>query len=415
MSGDAGRVTCSHDPPKNSIEKQQYCRAPINQSIPGQPSEGSGVSLRIVLHRQIPEDPDLRRQWNDLVLQMESPEVFYTCEWALAVQSAYSSSLRPILFLAYEAESLIGVASLATDPSQSTITFLAATTGDYCDFISPPHLRAQFLDAAFAELARMQWRSMALANLPENSATTAALRTVAPKHGFHAYLRPAYLCAQVKLGFGEPRQDLKKSLAKKKKLRRYLRAMEAAGPLTFTHLQSHDQIQAQLPLFADAHVTRFADTHRVSTLATPERRLFLHELSRRFAGTKVVTLSVLKIGEKPVAWNYGFQFHGSWFWYQPTFDSSQELNSPGHCLLSQIVIEACDIESMNVVDLGLGAEGYKERFGNCTRQTLYVTLSRSRLRHMREMARYRVARWLQRSPKLDAAIRHLLAPFRSTR
>jgi CelD/BcsL family acetyltransferase involved in cellulose biosynthesis len=369
------------------------------------------VSLRIVLHREIPEDPNLWRQWNDLILQMESPEVFYTCEWALAMQSAYQSSLRPLLFLGYEGDSLIGVASLAIDPTERMITFLAATTGDYCEFLSPPLLRAHFLDAVFAELAKMKWRSMALANLPENSATTAALRSVTLKHGFHAYLRPAYLCAQVKLGVGEPRQELKQNLAGKKKLRRYLRAMEVNGPVTFTHLQSHDQIQAELPVFADAHVARFHVTHRVSSLSTPERRLFLQELSRRFAGTGIVNLSVLKIGGKPMAWNYGFQFHGSWFWYQPTFDSSQEANSPGHCLLSRIVIEACNMEEMKVVDLGLGAEGYKERFGNCTRQTLFVTISRSWLRHLREMARYWAASWLKRSPPLEAVIRKLLERF----
>ena len=65
-----------------------------------------------------------------------------------------------------------------------------------------------------------------------------------------------------------------------------------------------------------------------------------------------------------MAWNYGFQFHGSWFIYQATFDRRQEEHSPGHCLLSRIVTEACDMDAMKVVDLGLGAEGYKERFGN---------------------------------------------------
>jgi hypothetical protein len=38
--------------------------------------------MRIVLLRKIPDESSLRRQWNDLVLQMERPEVFYTCEWA---------------------------------------------------------------------------------------------------------------------------------------------------------------------------------------------------------------------------------------------------------------------------------------------------------------------------------------------
>jgi CelD/BcsL family acetyltransferase involved in cellulose biosynthesis len=368
------------------------------------------VSLRIVLHREIPEDPKLWRQWNDVALRMERPEVFYTCEWALAVQSAYRASLWPLLFLGYDGDDLVGVASLATDAAEERVSFLAATTGDYCEFLSPPQQRAEFVDAVFAELGKTKTKTgfMALANLPEDSATPAALRTAARRYGYRVFMRPAYLCAQVELGSGELRQELKTALVGKKKLRRYLRAMERDGPVTFAHLQSPAEIQAALPGFADAHVARFQATQRVSSLSTPERRLFLDELVRRFSDMGVVTLSLLMIGGRPAAWNYGFQFHGSWFWYQPTFDSRQEENSPGHCLLSRIVIDACDMEGMQVVDLGLGAEGYKERFGNSTRQTLYVTVTKSWPRHLREVLRYRTATLVKRSPKVEMAVRRML-------
>jgi CelD/BcsL family acetyltransferase involved in cellulose biosynthesis len=371
--------------------------------------------LRIVLHKEVPEDPMLLRQWNELVLQMERPEVFYTCEWALAVQSAYQNSLRPLLLLGYEGDNLIGVASLATDPAEKDISFLAAATGDYCEFLSDPAQRAGFVDAVFSEVGKTEAGFIALTNLPADSATPAALRVAAGKHGFHAHIRPAYLCAHVDLGSGEQRQELKTTLAVKKRLRRYLRAMEREGPVTFAHLQSGAEIEAALPGFADAHVARFVATHRASSLATPERRLFLKELARQFSGTGAVTLSMLMIGGKPVAWNYGFQFHGSWFWYQPTFDSCQEENSPGHCLLSRIVTEACDMDEMKRVDLGLGAEGYKERFGNNTRQTLYVTVARSRGRHLQEIVRYRAASLLSRSPKVESAVRGVLSRMRLLR
>ncbi len=373
------------------------------------------MSLRIVVHREIPEDPKLLRQWNDVALQMERPEVFYTCEWALAVQSSYQAFLKPLLFLGYEGDDLVGVASLATDAAEETVSFLAATTADYCEFLTEPLRRTEFVHAVFAGLGKTKASFMALANLPEDSATPAALRAAAGKHGFHVYMRAAYLCAQVELGSGEQRQELKASLVGKKKLRRYLRAMEREGPVTFSHLRSQAQIQAALPDFANAHVARFQATQRISSLSTPERRLFLEELARRFSGTGVVTLSMLTIGDRPVAWNYGFQFDGSWFWYQPTFDSRQEENSPGYCLLSRIVIEACDMDGMKVVDLGLGAEGYKERFGNNTRQTLYVTLTRSWRRHLQEVVRYRAASLLKRSPKVESAVRRVLGRLQPAR
>ena len=364
--------------------------------------------MRIVLQREIPEDPELHRQWNAIALQTERPEVFYTSEWALAVQSAYRASLKPLLFLGYDGEALVGVVALATDPAEENISFLSANTADYCEFLSSPALRADFVEAVFAEIAKTKAVFIALANLPEDSATPAALRSAAGKHGFHVFMRPAYLCAQVDLGSAEQCQQLKTALVGKKKLRRFLRSMEREAPVRFVHLRSAAEIQAALPGFADAHVARFQATHRVSSLSTPERRLFLEELVRRLSDAGVVTLSMLMIGDRPVAWNYGFQFHGSWFWYQPTFDSRQEENSPGHCLLSRIVIDACDMDEMTRVDLGLGAEGYKERFGTSMRQTLYVTVTRSRLRDLREVARYYAASGLKRWPKVDSAVRRML-------
>lgn len=363
--------------------------------------------MHVILHSEIPEDPELHRQWNAVALQAERPQVFYTYEWAIAVQAAYHGSLKPLLVLGYEGDDLVGVASLATDPAGKHITFLAANTADYCDFLTAPQQRGEFVDAVLAE-KQTNSATMTLANLPADSLTADALRRSAPKRGVHIFMRPAYLCSQVELGAGDRRQELKVALSGKKKIRRYLREMERDGPVTFAHLQSGKEIQAALQPFADAHVARFLATGRVSSLATPERRFFLEQLAKRFDGTGVVTLSLLKINDRPVAWNYGFQFSGSWFWYQPTFESSQEKNSPGHCLLSRIVMDACDMDEMEVIDLGLGAEGYKERFGNSTRQTVHVTLTRSWPRHLREIVKYRAASGLKQSPKVDSAVRRLL-------
>jgi CelD/BcsL family acetyltransferase involved in cellulose biosynthesis len=373
------------------------------------------VSLRLEWHREISEDPSLQRRWNELALQMERPEVFYTWEWALAVQSAYHSFLKPLLLLGYSGDDLVGVASLATDPAGKTINFLAATTGDYCEFLSHPGRRTEFVDAVFAELTNMPADKLVLANLPADSATPAALRVAARKHGFHAFLRPAYACAQVELGRGEQRKQLKAAVLRKKMLHRKLRALERAGTVKYAHLGSWARIQPALQGFSDAHVARFLATHRISSLATAERRHFLEDLARRFGDSGVVTLSLLLVNDQPVAWNYGFQFCGSWFWYQPTFDSRWGQQSPGYCLLSRIVTEACDMDEMKVVDLGLGGESYKERFGNTTRQTLHVTVTKSVGRHLQEILRYRAASVLKQSPKIESAVRSVLGRLQTAR
>jgi hypothetical protein len=58
------------------------------------------------------------------------------------------------------------------------------------------------------------------------------------------------------------------------------------------------------------------------------------------------------------------------------------------------------------LDMGLGAEAYKEWFANSTRENLHAVLTKSPLRHWREMALYRIATDVKRFPKLEAAIRN---------
>src|SRR5208282_940327 len=104
-------------------------------------------AMRIVVHRNIPDDPWLQRQWNALVQEMESPEVFYTYQWASAVSRTLGDSLVPMLVLGYEGEKLTGVAALATDPAIKQASFLTGATADYCDLVSHPEDRAEMLDA----------------------------------------------------------------------------------------------------------------------------------------------------------------------------------------------------------------------------------------------------------------------------
>ena len=369
--------------------------------------------MRIVLHREIPDDPHLQTQWNALIEQMESPEVFYTYQWSWAVQRAYASTLVPFLVLAYEGESLIGVASLATDPGGRTASFLAGTTADYCEFLSHPANRAPLADAVVSELKKAGIRRIQLANLPADSATAAAIRDAAKRSKYHAFFRTAYLCARVELGQREERVSLKSEHLRKTMFRRSLNRMGKEGIVALNHARSWNEVEAILPGFAVAHVARFLATGRISNLASAARRVFLEELAKALSCSNWLTLTRLMVGDQSVAWNYGFQFEGSWFWYQPTFDTKFEALSPGHCLLTHIVAEACDMNEMRVVDLGLGAEGYKERLANSNRMTLHGILSRSPIDHMIAVLRYRLSCLVKSSPRIEAMLRTTIARWRA--
>ncbi len=375
--------------------------------------------MRLVVLRKIPEDEKLRLEWNALVERADQPQVFYTYEWALAVQRAYAAALHPLLCLGYDElgydghEGLCGVAALATDPANTTASFLCATTGDYCDFLSVGEHREGFVAAVFGELRRQNFAKIRLANLPADSATGPFLRRAARTQNYHRLSRTAYICAQVSLGSLQRRSENKPVLPRKKMLRRFLNAMGRDAPVRLEHARCWEQAQAALPSFIEAHIARFLVTGRISNLVRAERRLFLTELAKLLSERGWLALTTFAAGDKVFAWNYGFQFLSTWFWYQPTFDSDFEKYSPGFCLLAKLIEEAAEKPELQTVDLGLGAEEYKERFANQSRETLHVTLTSSYRRHLGEVARYYAAAAVKLQPAAERAARTALARFRS--
>lgn len=361
------------------------------------------------MHREIPDDKLLACQWNALVRQMERPEVFYTYEWALAVSRAYRDSVTPLLILAYEQDSLVGVAVLATDTARREAFFLADATADYCDFVSSTARRLEFVNQILAdELQRLKLPAFVAASLPADSVTSCALKAVTQAHGYKTFSRPAHLCAQISLGSSLERRNLRDAVTNNKSLRYSLKGLAKHGRVSIDHLQSRDSLQAGLPEFVQAHITRFSAAGRQSNLAYPQRQSFLAELAFLLSSAGWIALTRLRVGDHTVAWNYGFRFSGSWFYYQPTFHMDWGRFSPGLCLLSKIVEAGCDDPEVERVDLGLGAEGYKERFATGARQTLDFMVTTSTAHYLKVAARHHVAAAIKTSPRLEHYVRRVL-------
>src|SRR5580658_7531484 len=94
-SGAAGLPISARCRGRLSPAQRSLCYGLVLLRLPKSSNVGE-CAMRLVLLRRIPDEPSLRRKWNGLVMQMERPEVFYTCEWALAMQSAYQSSITPL-------------------------------------------------------------------------------------------------------------------------------------------------------------------------------------------------------------------------------------------------------------------------------------------------------------------------------
>jgi CelD/BcsL family acetyltransferase involved in cellulose biosynthesis len=362
--------------------------------------------LHVTILETLREDPKLAASWNHLAMRMERPEVFYTYQWALAASNAFAGTLRALVCLVYDSDQLCGVAALATSRERrSNAFFLASSTADYCDFLSEPGLRKGVMEAIFAEIRKLGVRELVLASIPAESSTLRELPGIAESYNFHLHERAAADCGVILFGSDQERHAILRSMKRKEKEGRALKKMAQVGSVHVTHLM--EPAQTDLTSIFSAQISRFLATHRVSPLLRPERRSFLVELSRLLGHAGWLKISRLEIDGEPIAWNYGFLFCGSWFWYLPTFEIDRERLSPGSCLLRLLVEEGCADASVDRLDLGLGDEPYKERYTNAVFPTRYVQLSSGIFRHQRVIGRHRLSEIVRRFPRLETKTRAL--------
>jgi CelD/BcsL family acetyltransferase involved in cellulose biosynthesis len=391
---------------RNSCPTEIFLSLSIGSITASPKSVGEIQPLRVVLLREIPEDANLRRQWNELALHEQSPQVFYTYEWAIAVLRAYDHVLEPLIFLGYdEAGSLLALAALAREKAGNRVSFLCATTGDYCDFLASPKEKSEFIASVFVDLAKEGFTHITLTNLPADSGTAEVLSSLSRKFGYHAFARTAYDCAQISLTNLRTISAEGRSLPGARRLRRATNLLQRQTTVAFEHARGPSELESGLPEFIQTHIARFLATGRISNLARPERQTFLKELAKLLSDSGWLVLSRMSAGDHNVAWSYGFAFAGTWFWYQPTFDSDFEKHSPGFCLLAKIVEDAFALPEFHTLDLGLGAEEYKDSFANQSRRTIYLTLRASVAEHAREILRYRVSQVARLSPPVERTLR----------
>lgn len=370
--------------------------------------------MHVTVLTEIPEDPNLSEAWNRLVLAMDHPEVFFTYQWALAASRGFQDHLSTRLFLMYDSGQLAGVVALAVDPkSPHAAFFLTSSTADYCDIVSTPANRGAVLVALLEEIEKLGLSDLVLANVPANSATLQELNQVAGPRRYYVTSRAAYNCGVVQLEDEGQRETLLQTLAKKGREKRALKRLTNLGAVKVIHLTEPEQIGTSLESIVSAQISRFLASNRVSPLVGPERRTFLRHLSDLLSHSGWLKISQLEIDGRPVAWNYGFRFGGSWFWYLPTFEMEYEHVSPGSCLLRLLVEEGARDASVRWLDLGLGDEPYKERFANNVRQTRYIRLSLGFPRHVVSVGRQILTRTAARYPQFGNKLREARAVYQA--
>lgn len=297
-------------------------------------------------------------QWKTLADNTAHKTVFQESEFVSLWFHHYQQLFEPILVTAWnESEVLTGLMPLALDKSDNVLTQAGAQLAEYSGWLCSPSDSNSFLDAAFKSIAAglnfSQWKWTYIAPGTD-------IRWLTSK-----YLKKIGIFIQLE-SMDSPLLDLHDE----EKLKKVLKNKSVKSKIN------------RLKRKGELKIERISDNHRALELMDQITNLvnFRHEsahhdaafeddiLQRSFYEARSINLkdnhfSVLWVGEKLLAFHYGYIDEDSIYIGLSAFDPTESKHSPGVIFLiylANLLIE----EGIRYIDLTPGGDEYKERFSN---------------------------------------------------
>jgi CelD/BcsL family acetyltransferase involved in cellulose biosynthesis len=324
-------------------------------------------TLRCELITNFSRLQELSADWERLWRADPEAEIFQSFAWACAWWRCYGGKVGLRSLAVFERERVIGIVPLVQDGDR--LFFLAGTQADYCDILCEDGRAAEVFAAALRTLLQLPgWKECALRNLKVGGRVFKQLARLPKKLRQHLQTTPGEDCHTIVI---DGNRDALVSLLGKKHTKRRLNKLRKAGTVTFRHIETKAEAQAELSDFFRHQMRSRALAGKESS--APEFNKFLRNLVDELDLTKELRFGVLALNGRPLAWHFSFHVNGKWAFYQQTFDVDAGDYSPGEVLIHKLLLYAQENVTREF-DFGPGDEPFKDRFMTDTQETysLYV-------------------------------------------
>lgn len=302
-----------------------------------------------------------KNQWNDLVQRGSSNVIFITYQWQSIWWEVFGRG-KLLLILALQDGKPIAIAPLFAH--KGMIFFVGSGGSDYLDFIgdiSDPKVLEGMLVLAKEQVP--DFLGFRFYHVLENSKTHSIIFDLANKKDWVLYDEgelPSPILALK--DFPEKAHEA----TRKKSLLRHEAWFSRNGRLKIDHLQKSEDILPHLKNFFEQHISRWNVTDFPSLFLEPQQQLFYKRITETLAKAGWLIFTRVIWQENSIAFHFGFNYHGCFLWYKPSFDLAYAKHSPGEVLLRQLLLNARK-EEAQTFDFGLGDEAFKKRFATSTR------------------------------------------------
>jgi CelD/BcsL family acetyltransferase involved in cellulose biosynthesis len=303
------------------------------------------------------DDPILgTEQWEKLLASGDTDTVFLTWQWQRAWWESFGRG-DLLLIIAQRANQIVALAPLFSEAGM--IFFVGSGGSDYLDFvgdISDPEILYELLKTASEQVPDFLGFRFYL--VPDTSHTGQRLQEVASQLNLICFDEGSLPAPALAIA-AQP--EVAHAAIHKKSLVRHENSFRRDGRLRVQHLQNGVDILPHLSIFFHQHIKRWEKTPYPSLFLNQNQRDFYQRLTCIAARTGWLRFTRLDWEDRPIAFHFGFSYHGSFLWYKPSFAIDLARRSPGEVLLRQLLLAAI-AEGAETFDFGIGDEAFKQRF-----------------------------------------------------
>ena len=301
----------------------------------------------------------LKESWNELVANMERPEIFYVWEWNFHYFKCYRDDAQPLIIVVkHSSGAIAGIAPLCLRRVRRfmftvrVIETIVTEIGDYGNvLVRAGFHRGQVVAAVFAYLQQhgSSWDVFDVSQLCSRDPTTFHVVNVAQAIADWS-VRVQILTPVAVRTIGSPisaenNRQLRQIRNRRKKL------LEKGYAL---HIGCQGAgIETWWPAFLSMH----RHAWRTSPLNTETGRTFFNELVHSPGMKGKIELSVMELDGQPAAMHFGFIDGSKIYFYMPAMDKAFRRERVGAVLLSAMVDHYS--KTYELFDFLRGMEDYK--------------------------------------------------------
>ncbi|HZI94543.1 MAG TPA: GNAT family N-acetyltransferase [Patescibacteria group bacterium] len=313
--------------------------------------------------------------WRSLQSRSASGSPFLTWDWLFTWWKHLSAARRLMILAVRKQGRLTAIAPLAIRPPcvPRLIPFRAlellgtGTVGsDYLDLIVEQGAEEEAIPEIAAHLGTLRMPLELPHVLLDNSSARLLADRLAPQ-GWRVKFATTNVCPYIALGgLDWPAYVASLGSAHRTNLQRRIHGLERIGPVRLDAVQTEAERREALDRLIALHIARWRPLGGSDAFHVPEMLHFHHELSGLALRDGWLRLMVLRVGQTPVAWFYGFRRGTTFYFYQSAFDPAWSDRSVGLVAMGLAIRSAIE-EGAADFDMLHGGERYKHHWARAQR------------------------------------------------